>query len=57
MITDRLMQGIGLIFLGAGGVGAANVAAHFDEPFLALGYLVGAAIFLGSGIVRVIRAY
>jgi hypothetical protein len=57
VITDRLMQGIALIFLGAGAVSAANVAVYFDQPFFALGYLVAAVICLLTGIMRVVRAY
>lgn len=56
MPIDRLVQGVALVFVGSGAVGAAKVASYLDQPYVAFGYLVGASIFLISGVVRLIRA-
>jgi len=57
MIPTGLMQGIGMVFLGAGAIGAADLASYFSEPFFALGYLLSAVVLLGAGVVRLVRAF
>jgi len=57
MIPTGLIQGIGMVFLGAGAIGAADLASHFSEPFFALGYLLSAVVLLGAGMVRLVRAF
>lgn len=44
-----------MIFLGSGALGSVDIALHFREPHLALGYLLGALIFIGGGVVRLVR--
>ncbi len=57
MIPRTFFEGLGMVMLGAGGVGAAQLAVHFDQPFFALGYLLSAVVLLMAGVVRLVRAY
>lgn len=57
MIPGRLIEGIGMVFLGAGGIGAADLASYFGQPLFALGYLLSAVVLLGAGMVRLVRAF
>jgi hypothetical protein len=56
MIPDFFFRALAMIFLGTGGMGASKVALHFDQPVIALGYLLAGLVFLGMGIVRLVRA-
>ena len=56
MIPDFFFRALAMIFLGTGAIGAHQVAIHFDQPFIALGYLLAGLVFLVLGIVRLVRA-
>lgn len=55
MIPPSFIKGLAMIFLGSGALGSVDVALHFREPHLALGYLLGALIFIGGGVIRLVR--
>ncbi|MCZ7664212.1 MAG: hypothetical protein M5U22_15350 [Thermoleophilia bacterium] len=57
MLPQSFIQGLAMIFLGTGGIGAADVASYMQQPFVALGYLLASIVLLLSGIVKVVRAY
>jgi len=57
MVPERLIQGLLLVLLGAGGMGAVDIASYFQQPLLAWGYLLASLIFTVSGIFRLVRAF
>ena len=57
MTPTWFMQGLAMIFLGSGSLGASEVASYFDQPFMALGYGLASIVLLMSGIVRLIKAF
>lgn len=56
MIPQYFLSALALVFVGAGGLGASDIAIHFDQPLLAAGYALGALAFLGTGFIRLVRA-
>ncbi|MHB1345036.1 MAG: hypothetical protein ACYCX3_11865 [Thermoleophilia bacterium] len=57
MFPPSFIKGLAMIFLGSGALGSVDIALYFREPFLALGYLLGALTFIGVGITRLVRVF
>ena len=56
MIPGLVYRGLAMVFLGTGGIAAAEIAMYFEQPIIAAGYLLGAVGFLAMGVVRLVRA-
>ncbi len=56
MIPNYFLSALALVFVGAGGLGASDIAVHYGQPLLAAGYAIGALVFLGTGFIRLVRA-
>lgn len=57
MTPTWFMQGLAMILLGSGGLGASKVAISFDLPFVAAGYSLAAVVLLVAGILRLVKSY
>lgn len=55
MMTERMMQGLVLLFLGIGAAGASRIANVFDNPSLAGGWALATLIFVFVGILKLLR--
>ena len=57
MFPDAILQGLGMVLLGAGAMAAADLASFYSQPFIALGYLLSAVVLLMAGVVRLVRSF